>query len=318
MRLIHPKATDGNRGWKSRAFWGCMQYPGCRGTHGAHQETGLPLGTPANEATRRARMQAHEEFDQLWKTAGWLTRTMAYAWITEAMQQPTQIHIGSATIEECSEICKLSRAKATELAGQQQGKERRLKKQKKYRQGRRANFEQAKRTASKLDRKAERRHQSAPPQAPVPEPEDKPPRESLAVYKRRALRQLRYRATYELDKLRTEKLMKGSEAREWQLKQCGGTRIECLQSGRLQRLIGQIAEKRSELEARREREAKRKAEPAPWVTWIDRGAALGLFAALDDSSVFTLAEGVAFPDDDDELEFADVERHAGTWAGGTT
>jgi ssDNA-binding Zn-finger/Zn-ribbon topoisomerase 1 len=61
-------------------FYGCTRWPECNGTHGAHQKTGEPLGTPANADTKRARIRAHAAFDQLWKEGG-MKRTEAYRWM---------------------------------------------------------------------------------------------------------------------------------------------------------------------------------------------------------------------------------------------
>lgn len=55
----------------------------CRGSHGAHPD-GKPLGTPATAAVRRARSNAHETFDRLWR-GGPLTRSQAYAWMEKAL-----------------------------------------------------------------------------------------------------------------------------------------------------------------------------------------------------------------------------------------
>ena len=38
-------------------FYGCTRWPACDGTHGAHPN-GSPLGTPANRATKDARIEA--------------------------------------------------------------------------------------------------------------------------------------------------------------------------------------------------------------------------------------------------------------------
>lgn len=55
----------GPYGW----FYGCINYPGCRAKHGAHQHgklEGQPLGRPGDEFTRQCRMFAHNAFDRLW------------------------------------------------------------------------------------------------------------------------------------------------------------------------------------------------------------------------------------------------------------
>jgi ssDNA-binding Zn-finger/Zn-ribbon topoisomerase 1 len=80
-------------------FWGCINFPACRGTHGAHPN-GRPMGKPANKTTKEARIKTHEIFDQLWKKYG-MSRSQAYAWLVSV----TGIrHIGEATEAECESV----------------------------------------------------------------------------------------------------------------------------------------------------------------------------------------------------------------------
>ncbi len=72
----------------------------CRGRHGAHPN-GKPLGVPADSKTRRARIEAHEVFDRLWK-CGVMSRTEAYRWLREALQLRANTgHISSLDAEQC-------------------------------------------------------------------------------------------------------------------------------------------------------------------------------------------------------------------------
>lgn len=88
-------------------FYGCSRYPECRGTHGAHQEDGRPLGIPADKETKAARIKAHEAFDELWKGRQ-MTRTAAYQWMGEAMGlEPANRHIGRFTKEQCAQLVAL-------------------------------------------------------------------------------------------------------------------------------------------------------------------------------------------------------------------
>lgn len=83
-------------------FYGCTNFPRCTVTHSAHQGSGKPLGVPGNEATRKARMQAHEVFDQLWKPRlSRMTRPRAYAWLAKHGAKP---HIGEMNIDECNAL----------------------------------------------------------------------------------------------------------------------------------------------------------------------------------------------------------------------
>lgn len=52
---------------KHGLFYGCENYPRCDATHGAHKDSGEPLGTPADKRTKWWRMRAHDAFDLIWK-----------------------------------------------------------------------------------------------------------------------------------------------------------------------------------------------------------------------------------------------------------
>jgi ssDNA-binding Zn-finger/Zn-ribbon topoisomerase 1 len=69
-------------------FYGCTRFPQCKASHGAHAD-GTPLGIPADEATKRARIVAHAAFDAFWQGRGW-SRSRGYCWLQE------QLHLTSA------------------------------------------------------------------------------------------------------------------------------------------------------------------------------------------------------------------------------
>lgn len=50
-------------------FYGCSTWDvtRCDGMHSAHQSSGAPQGVPGDNATRKARRQAHATFDTLWQ-----------------------------------------------------------------------------------------------------------------------------------------------------------------------------------------------------------------------------------------------------------
>jgi len=93
-------------------FYGCIKWPDCGGTHGAHKD-GSPRGIPANKATRRGRMAAHGAFDLLWKPKSdaqepMMSRKEAYQWMALAMQMaPDDAHIGRFTLEQCEKLVEL-------------------------------------------------------------------------------------------------------------------------------------------------------------------------------------------------------------------
>jgi ssDNA-binding Zn-finger/Zn-ribbon topoisomerase 1 len=85
-------------------FYGCVGYPKCKGTHGAHKASGEPLGIPANAATKRARIGAHDVFDVLWKGEGApMKRRNAYRWLADEMGLE-KVHIGELDESGCARV----------------------------------------------------------------------------------------------------------------------------------------------------------------------------------------------------------------------
>jgi len=98
-------------------FYGCSGYPTCTATVGCHPD-GRPLGTPANEPLKKARIEAHAAFDVLWKGKPPPARMKAYEWLAGALGILfTQTHIGmfdQATCERVVELCKARAGKESE------------------------------------------------------------------------------------------------------------------------------------------------------------------------------------------------------------
>lgn len=88
-------------------FYGCAEWPKCRATHGAHPD-GQPLGVPADAATKKARIEAHAEFDRLWTETG-LKRKSAYGWLRKRCPD-LPAHISEMNAEQCREL--IERVKA--------------------------------------------------------------------------------------------------------------------------------------------------------------------------------------------------------------
>ena len=87
-------------------FYKCTRWPDCEGTLGAKPD-GSPQGIPANKATRKARIQAHRVFDQLWKN-NVMPRSKAYSWMRKKMNlSHSQAHISCFTEEQCLELIRL-------------------------------------------------------------------------------------------------------------------------------------------------------------------------------------------------------------------
>lgn len=81
----------------------------CKSYVGIHPNTDIPLGTLADEKTRRSRSAAKAAFQPLWEKDG-LNKDAAYAWLTGKMGiQHEHCHVGWMNFEQCNqvvEICK--------------------------------------------------------------------------------------------------------------------------------------------------------------------------------------------------------------------
>lgn len=101
-------------------FYGCVKWPDCRGTHGAHPD-GRPKGIPGNKATREARIKAHEVFDLLFSgPKPKMTEEAAYVWMAGAMGLSfEEAHIARFTVEQCNALIKLSNIKLGTTVWQQ-------------------------------------------------------------------------------------------------------------------------------------------------------------------------------------------------------
>lgn len=113
--LPHPCPECGARMVLRRSryglFYGCERWPTCKGTHGAHAATGEPLGFPADQETKAARIRAHDWLDRLWlgPTAP-MRRREAYRWMREAMGlSREEAHVGRFTRELCARLVALIR-----------------------------------------------------------------------------------------------------------------------------------------------------------------------------------------------------------------
>jgi ssDNA-binding Zn-finger/Zn-ribbon topoisomerase 1 len=93
-------------------FYGCVNFPACRATHGAHPD-GRPLGIPATKEVKLARIEAHAAFDLLWRRdihgrGGGMRRKDAYQWLRSAMELPAdECHIGLFDLSQCQRVVQL-------------------------------------------------------------------------------------------------------------------------------------------------------------------------------------------------------------------
>lgn len=74
----------------------------CGARVGVHKDNNYPLGTLADEATRKARKKAHAMFDRLWKGKK-LDRKDAYKEMQKIMgMSEEEAHIGRFSVEQCN------------------------------------------------------------------------------------------------------------------------------------------------------------------------------------------------------------------------
>lgn len=84
---------------RARWFWRC-ETAACDGIHGAHPD-GRPLGTPADNETRAARIEAHDALSDLMAVCG-LGKDEAYLWMQSAMKMTARAaHIGRMDLAQC-------------------------------------------------------------------------------------------------------------------------------------------------------------------------------------------------------------------------
>jgi ssDNA-binding Zn-finger/Zn-ribbon topoisomerase 1 len=89
-------------------FYGCKNYPRCRGTHRAALN-GSPLGIPADQETKLLRIKAHQALEKLYKGASRsMTKDDAYKRLQTLMNVPPEkAHISMFNKEQCERLIKL-------------------------------------------------------------------------------------------------------------------------------------------------------------------------------------------------------------------
>ena len=89
--------------------WVCSNFPKCSAYVGCHKGTSLPLGRLANERLRTLKMEAHKQFDPIWKS-GLMSRKQAYGWLANMLHIPfEECHIGMFDIKMCQKVIHLCR-----------------------------------------------------------------------------------------------------------------------------------------------------------------------------------------------------------------
>ena len=89
-----------------KRFWLCQP---CNAYVGTHAGTEVPLGTLANRALRKARMQAHQALDPLWQD-GSMPRVEVYKWLAVLMGiHRKEAHIALFDEAQCALVVQLVR-----------------------------------------------------------------------------------------------------------------------------------------------------------------------------------------------------------------
>lgn len=109
MAIISPSSII-YKGKDYGNVWICSRWPDCDayvGCHKADDKKNLPLGRLANSRLRQLKKQAHEIFDECWKS-GRRKRNDAYIWIQNRMGLDKEFaHIGEFNEDQCLVLMEL-------------------------------------------------------------------------------------------------------------------------------------------------------------------------------------------------------------------
>lgn len=90
-------------------MWVCEHYPKCDAYVGCHPGTEIPLGRLANEKLRKLKVEAHRQFDPIWK-CGLMTRKEAYKWLADMLRiKEKDCHIGMFNPDMCNKVIQICR-----------------------------------------------------------------------------------------------------------------------------------------------------------------------------------------------------------------
>ena len=81
----------------------CKNWPECDAYVGVHRDSGKPKGSLANQELRNLRKLCHNQFDTLWMSGAFKSRSRAYQWLSVFMEIP-EAHIGEFRKEDCIKL----------------------------------------------------------------------------------------------------------------------------------------------------------------------------------------------------------------------
>lgn len=89
------------------ALYVCGRFPACDSYVAAHRRSLLPMGTLADGALRKRRVEAHKALDKLWQS-GLMSRKEAYRLLQLSMGLPEdEAHIAKFSMERCQQVIDL-------------------------------------------------------------------------------------------------------------------------------------------------------------------------------------------------------------------
>lgn len=89
---------------KGEKVWVCSNYPKCDSYVKCHNGTDIPMGRLSNARLRSLKMEAHKQFDVIWKS-GFTSRENAYIWLAEKLGISLHdCHIGMFDIKMCQRV----------------------------------------------------------------------------------------------------------------------------------------------------------------------------------------------------------------------
>lgn len=80
------------------AFYGCIDFPQCQGTAGAHAD-GRPLGKAVDKKTKLQRVLVHKILTTLQRNKSW-NRNALYDWLDKLFPGKEHVHIADLSIRE--------------------------------------------------------------------------------------------------------------------------------------------------------------------------------------------------------------------------
>ena len=96
--------VHGDRAKDGEHLWICSRYPACDSYVSVHKSNNEPLGSLANKALRRKRIDAHRVFNQL-SDSGMMNRGQSYKWLQAKFAlNSRRAHIGKFSEYMCDEV----------------------------------------------------------------------------------------------------------------------------------------------------------------------------------------------------------------------